>query len=105
MLFSLSARRPVTGTDVGKEPMKSYGKNNVWKNILSCSSYFNDLVRLCQAQILLGVLHLFKIPGHILPAIPKEGMRDAHSTGVPEGYGKGERKPYRIWNLEFPRKE
>lgn len=59
----------------------------------------------CQAQILLGVLYSFKIPGHILPAIPKGGMRDAHGTGVPDGYGKGERKPYRIWNLEFPRKE
>lgn len=33
----LSARRPVTGTDLGKEPMKSYGKNNSWKNIVSGS--------------------------------------------------------------------
>lgn len=50
VLFSLSTLRPVTGTDFGKDPEKSYGKNNVWKNILSCSFFFNDLVSLFTRQ-------------------------------------------------------
>lgn len=36
----------------------------------------------CQAQILLGAIHSVKIPGPTLPEIPKEGVWDAHGTGI-----------------------
>lgn len=45
----------------------------------------------------MGAHHSFKIPGHILAV---KGMWDAHSMGDSEGYGKGKRKPYRLWKLE-----
>lgn len=97
VLLSLSARRPVTGTDVGKEPRSLMGKITSGRTF--CHALLTLMTRwaFCQTQILLGAHHSFKIPGHILAV---KGMRDAHSTGDSEGYGKGKRKPYRLWNLE-----